>query len=343
VPNSLLGALSSRIPVLLHVCLRNSGIHRIGHDRSLNGLEAHPIFMNRMFVGNQGTGKTTCAKLYGQLLKNLNLLSNGNVVMTTASDFIGGHMGESPNKTNAILSKSIGKVLMIDEAYILSSSAFGKEVLDTIVEKVQGTSGDDIAVLLIGYEKQMLEMIKTQNPGLARRFPIDQSFKFQDYTDDELLQILNQTCMLKNIKASWVVCEKILRKVVLERAYPNFGNASTLKLLLNAASAKASTRKQSSIAFTELIVQDVETGHFDNHDPFEPLDKLFNIDNIKNDLMAINNAFVVAKKEGTKLPEVGHFVFRGSPGTGKTTVARVMAQILFQVSFSSYLIAGAYQ
>jgi hypothetical protein len=90
--------------------------------------------------------------LYGKLLKALNFLSIGDIVKKTASDFIGQHVGESSTKTSSIISLSKGKVLLIDEAYAFDDNLYGKQVLDTIVEKVQGTPSDDIAVLMIGYE-----------------------------------------------------------------------------------------------------------------------------------------------------------------------------------------------
>ena len=61
------------------------------------------------------TGKTTGARLYGKLLKELSLLSDGSVVVKTASDFVGSHVGESASKTNFILEDCAGKVLVIDE------------------------------------------------------------------------------------------------------------------------------------------------------------------------------------------------------------------------------------
>jgi hypothetical protein len=70
--------------------------------------------------------------------------------MKTASDFIGSHLGQSSKNTNDIIKSSAGKVLVIDEAYVLDDTFYGKQVLDTLVEKIQGTPSDDIAVLLLG-------------------------------------------------------------------------------------------------------------------------------------------------------------------------------------------------
>ncbi|CAD7925300.1 unnamed protein product, partial [Amoebophrya sp. A120] len=87
------------------------------YDRELNGQAPLPVFLNRMFLGNPGTGKTTCAKLYGQLLKELGFLSNGEVVEKTAGDLGGAVVGEAKQKTVQLLESCRGKVLLIDEAY----------------------------------------------------------------------------------------------------------------------------------------------------------------------------------------------------------------------------------
>ena len=123
-------------------------------------------------------------------MKELGFLSIGDVVVRTASDFVGQVIGESQTKTNSILEGAKGKVLIIDEAYALDDNLYGKQVLDTLVEKVQGSPSDDMAVLLLGYEEPMLKMIRNQNPGLGRRFPKDYAFFFEDYDDRELMDIL---------------------------------------------------------------------------------------------------------------------------------------------------------
>ena len=113
--------IKASVNQLIEICRKNFTLQ-------LMGKKTLPVMLNRLFLGNPGTGKTTCAKLYGRLLKELNFLSIGDVVMSTASDFVGSHIGESPKKTNGMLEKARGKVLVIDEAYNLNNKLYGKEV-----------------------------------------------------------------------------------------------------------------------------------------------------------------------------------------------------------------------
>lgn len=135
------------------------------------------------------------AKLFAGILTDLGLLSKGEVVLKTASDFIGSVLGESEKKTRAILKTAEGCVLVIDEAYSLDvggqigegGGGSGRDpyraaVVDTLVEQVQNVPGEDRCVLLLGYQAEMETFMRNSNPGLARRFALDNAFVFEDYS-----------------------------------------------------------------------------------------------------------------------------------------------------------------
>lgn len=119
------------------------------------------------------------------------------MILKCASDFVGEHLGESEKTTQSILQSAQGCVLVIDEAYSLysggstgsgSNDPYKTAVIDTIVEKVQAKPGADIAVVMIGYQKEMENMMAHVNPGLSRRFQIDNAFLFPDFDDAALLR-----------------------------------------------------------------------------------------------------------------------------------------------------------
>jgi hypothetical protein len=134
-------------------------------------------------------------------------------------------VGESAQKTAAILELSKGKVLLIDEAYVLDDDLYGKQALDTIVEKVSGGAGEDQAVVLVGYDAQIRDMLRNQNPGLSRRFNPDYAFQFDDFSDRELLQIIGLRCRPNelDIKCNIEVKLHATRMLAQRRNIANFG------------------------------------------------------------------------------------------------------------------------
>ncbi|KDO26203.1 hypothetical protein SPRG_08565 [Saprolegnia parasitica CBS 223.65] len=301
------------------------------YKRQLSGQAPLPLMLNRLFLGNPGTGKTSCAALYGRILKELHLLSSGDVVLKTASDLIGHYSGETQTKTQACLEMARGKVLVIDEAYNLDNSRYGKQALDVLVEKIQNTGYDDMAVLLLGYEDKMLAMLRDQNPGLARRFPRDAAFVFDDYSPVELLQLLQYACTRNEIGCSADAMEAALVELERQKRLAHFGNAGAVNALVQQAMVKATRRDGPIVLLAADFVRDDVASPDMDADPLQLLDGLYRMDDIKSRLRSLRNAMQVADAEGSPRPELGHFVFRGSPGTGKTTVARAVATILYQL------------
>jgi hypothetical protein len=166
--------------------------------------------------------------------------------LKTPADFVGSVLGASEANTKGILDAAKGKVLVIDEAYGLYSTSdpYKSAVISTIVAEVQGVPGDDRCVLLLGYKEQMEEMMQNVNPGLARRFPIDSGFLFEDFNDDEMASIFDA-----KLEAQAFMTTERGRSVALEvlsrmRNRPNFGNAGQIDILLN----DAKTRRQKRFA-----------------------------------------------------------------------------------------------
>lgn len=171
------------------------------------------------------------------------------VVEKNPADFVGSVLGESEKNTKGILASTIGKVLVIDEAYGLYGGGKGDEggsqadpyktaVIDTIVAEVQSTPGEDRCVLLLGYKDQMEDMFQKVNPGLSRRFPLDSAFVFEDFTDDELRGILDLKLKQQGFGATDQGKKVALEVLCRARNRPHFGNAGEVDILLNGAKAR---------------------------------------------------------------------------------------------------------
>ena len=312
------------------------------------------VSLNRIFLGNPGTGKTTVARLYGQILKSLGLLSVGEVVLATPSDLIGSALGQSEEKTNALLDKSQGCVLVIDEAYGLDPTNSGSfasvggpaggggggdpfktAVIDTLVSRVQGDAGADRCVLLLGYRKEMERFIRRGNPGLARRFQLEKAFVFDDYDDQALLRILLRNVARRGKSVSFDTAKRVVRDDLAKaRMRPNFGNAGAVDNCVSSAVVRAEARletlpaaeraAQSQLVLTDFVVEKPHVA-----DPSLVFEGLIGCENIKTRLQEYQAVIKAAARAGRDpMDDLAlTFCFQGSPGTGKTTVARRMGML----------------
>jgi Holliday junction resolvasome RuvABC ATP-dependent DNA helicase subunit len=297
------------------------------------------FMLHSLFLGNPGTGKTTCAELYGELLKSLNFLSDGRVLMKVASDFIGSAVGSTPEICKKIFEEAQGKILVIDEAYNLMGSSngndtinYGKEAIGVIVEKVAGSPGQDLCVIMCGYVGPMEKMFNEQNEGLVRRF--EQRFYFEDYIDDELFQILNGMIKSKQVTMSLKFKQEIVKHVSKKRSMQGFGNAGAIQSALDRLILNAQKRPFSSPL--QILQEDMDLLGSKTKNPFVLLDSLYNIDPIKKEFQSMQNKILVAHRDNRpqdidELKRKLYFLFTGPPGTGKTTVARALGIILYEL------------
>ncbi|KAJ1435044.1 hypothetical protein B484DRAFT_325843 [Ochromonadaceae sp. CCMP2298] len=195
-----------------------SGLARtaaINYDREVSGEEPVALKLNRVFLGNPGTGKTTVGRLYGRVLKALGLLSKGAWELKLPGDLVGTHVGESEKMTASLVSRSMGKVLFLDEAYGLNNTSYGKAAIDTLVGLVSGEPGEDIAVVMAGYEKQINKMFRECNEGLSSRFDLKNAFRFEDFADADLERVILKEvrCEMQHCLSAFRFCFYLFRFV----------------------------------------------------------------------------------------------------------------------------------
>ncbi|GJC87141.1 NFX1-type zinc finger-containing protein 1 [Colletotrichum liriopes] len=319
----------------------------------LRELAEEPVIeysLNKVFLGSPGTGKTTVAKLYGKILVDLGLLSNGEVVVKNPADFVGAVLGGSEAQTKGILGSTAGKVLVIDEAYGLYggggsngsvSDPYKTAVVDTIVAEVQSVPGEDRCVLLLGYRDQMEEMFQNVNPGLSRRFPLASASVFEDFSSSDLRVILDLKLKGQGFSATDQAKQVAMEMLERARNRPNFGNAGEVDILLNDAKARHQRRLSSQQAKN---VSTLEALDFDeNFDRAERADtnvaKLFEgttgCEKIIATLEGFQESVRSMKLLGMDPKETipFNFLFRGPPGTGKTSTAKKMGKVFYDMGF----------
>jgi len=219
------------------------------------GLPAPSTSRHLVFAGPPGTGKTTVARLYGQLLAALGVLKTGQMVEVARADLVGQYIGHTAQKTKEVFEKARGGILFIDEAYTLAppdaGNDFGREAIDTLV-KLMEDHRDEIVVIAAGYTADM-ERFLASNAGLASRF--SHHIEFPSYTADELVAIFERLATAGGYQLDGPVLAALREHFAAVPRTGTFGNGRYARQVLDAAITRQASRLRRMPAPTRRDLQ----------------------------------------------------------------------------------------
>ncbi|MGW7578908.1 right-handed parallel beta-helix repeat-containing protein [Streptomyces sp. NPDC054765] len=238
-------------------------VNKMAQRRLELGLPMPPMSRHLVFAGPPGTGKTTVARLYGAVLAELGILTQGHIVEVSRSGLVAQIIGGTAIKTTEVFEKALGGVLFIDEAYTLTNQSggsgpdFGQEAVETLM-KLMEDHRDEIVVIVAGYSEQMGQFLES-NPGMASRFA--RTVEFPNYEVDELVTIVQGLCAKHYYELEDSGLEALTRYFVDIPKGATFGNGrvarSIFETMISNQASRLATSSGDNEALNRLVAEDV--------------------------------------------------------------------------------------
>lgn len=324
-------------------------------ERKKRGIKTEEqLELHCIFLGNPGTGKTTIARLLGNIFKAMGILENGHVVEVDRSGLVGQYIGETAVKTDKMINDAMGGILFIDEAYTLkkpgTSNDFGQEAIDILLKRMEDLRGKFV-VIAAGYPGPMKDFIES-NPGLKSRFT--HTFIFEDYSPEQLTKIYKFFAKKEEYSltddAEIFLTEKF--KESFENRDETFGNARLARKIFNETKIQIGKRFQSvpdsekaNFSLNLITIEDIQSAfgiissvkdkklfEQDQINVFlNKVNSLLGFSDFKKELNEIAKLAKYYSEEGADINQIFnyHFIFSGKSGTGKTTGAKLLTEFLF--------------
>ncbi|MFC0545137.1 AAA family ATPase [Kutzneria chonburiensis] len=324
----------------------------IDSKRRAAGMKTAERSRHLVFTGNPGTAKTTVARLISQIYRELGVVTSGHVVEAQRSDLVAEFLGQTAVKTRAVCESAFGGILFIDEAYTLTEGEYAAEAVAELLVQMENHR-DDLVVIVAGYPKEMDEFMEA-NPGLRSRFA--NRVEFPDYSNDELAGIFRVMARGQGYELSDDLVNALPQRITRIPRGRGFANGRSARQLLEAAITKQSGRLAgmgdiAPEALNLLVANDLpapEDAGVQQGDGsarrslaelLAELDGMIGLAPVKEQvrtLVAETRVDARRRSAGLKVAARSrHLVFTGNPGTAKTTVARLIAQLFRELGVLS--------
>ena len=296
--------------------------------KKYNCLSAVRSPLHMILTGNPGTGKTTAAKMLADMLYSMGVISTNKCIVASAHDCTSIYKHGNVDKLAALIDNAMDGVLFIDEAYALASDKNPNQDAIALLLEAAEDRAEHLVIVLAGYKEQMTEFMNI-NPGIKHRFP--RMIDFPDYSISELMQIFDSMC-----EQEQVTLEKSARALLEEhllglKVQKDFANARTVRNVYGQLSGAADWQEDGTRVIKKSHVKAIMPEH-----KAQTLNNLVGLKTVKAKIRELSNtaAYIKTLQEqgkGANVPMNLSMVLTGNPGTGKSTVAKLLSNDLYGV------------
>ncbi|MBS2037247.1 AAA family ATPase [bacterium] len=305
---------------------------KLQRQQEEHGMDPDRPRLNLLFEGNPGTGKTTVAKLFADALSRVGYLKNNKFKEVRVQDLVSGKPEENVKK---LFEENKGSVIFVDEMHQLKDTAEGRLAFRAMIPYLGHPEYADTVFVGAGYKGEMRDLIRDVDDGAERRFT---QVPFEDYSREELGAILDKLAQDKQRQLDPQTREAALQGLERQRRrMKNFGNAGSVASVLDGAIKKQTTRlSESSEPITKEAMMALAPDDFALPARITPaevwaeINALEGLDQLKADLRTICQSIEYDREVGNDPLESfePYFILDGPPGTGKTTMARLIVKLM---------------